>query len=248
MIGPEDIIVPDWPAPRGVKAFFTTRRGGVSEGKFANLNLGAQVGDDCVAVAENRRRLDALLPVKPIWLNQVHGIAVHTFSGDAADSAPVADAAMTSQRNRPCAVLVADCLPLLFCDTGSTCVAATHAGWRGLSAGVIESTVEAMPVAPRKLIAWLGPAIGARVFEVGGDVVEAFAKHEPASRRAFEPIAGKDGKYLADIFALARQRLAAAGVEQIFGGGDCTFSAPERFFSHRRDGRSGRMAAIVWRE
>ncbi len=248
MIEADDIIVPDWPAPRGVKSLFTTRLGGVSQGVFASLNLGAHVGDDSAAVVENRRRLGALLPAKPIWLNQVHGIAVHAISGDSADTAPVADAAMTLQRNRCCAVLVADCLPILFCDTGGTCVAATHAGWRGLAAGVIERTIEAMPVAPQYLVAWLGPAIGAGAFEVGRDVVEAFTKHEPASRRAFQPIAGSDGKYLADIFELARQRLAKAGVEQIFGGGDCTFSTPVRFFSHRRDGRSGRMAAIVWRE
>ena len=248
MIETQDFIVPNWPAPPGVRAIFTTRRGGISKGVFASLNLGAHVGDDPAAVSENRRRVDALLPANPIWLNQVHGIAVHTLSNDVPDVAPVADASVTLQRNRPCAVLVADCLPILFCDTGGTCVAATHAGWHGLAAGVIERTVEAMPVAPQNLIAWMGPAIGAGAFEVGQDVVEAFTKPVPASRRAFQPIVGRNGKYLADIFALARQRLASTGVEQVFGGGDCTFSAPERFFSHRRDGRSGRMAAIIWRD
>ena len=249
MLEAADIIVPDWPAPRGVKALFTTRLGGVSVGDFASLNLGAHVGDDPVAVVENRRRLRELLPVTPQWLNQIHGCAVHTVvDADVRASARTADAQLTSLSGFPCAVLVADCLPLLLCDSSGTNVAAAHAGWRGLAAGVIERTIESMPVASRDVIAWLGPAIGPSAFEVGRDVVDAFAKTDFESRRAFQPVAGSEGKYLADIFALARQRLAIAGVVQIYGGGECTVSAPDRFFSHRRDGRSGRMAAVIWRE
>jgi YfiH family protein len=248
MIETTDIFVPDWPAPPGIKALCTTRRGGVSLGAFASLNLGAHVGDDPAAVAENRRRLGALLPREPRWLNQVHGCTVDVIDNDASAARPPADAQMTLLSKCPCAVLVADCLPLLFCDRAGTCVAATHAGWRGLAAGVIERTIECLPVASSNVMAWLGPAIGPNAFEVGRDVVEVFVEADPASRRAFQLIDGKEGKYLADIFALARQRLASAGVTQIFGGGECTVSASDRYFSHRRDGRSGRMAAIIWRE
>jgi len=209
-----------------------------------------------LAVDENRRRVGALLPGEPLWLNQVHGARVFMIGQDAqgqlprvADALPpAADASTTRLIARPCAVMVADCLPILFCDEDGTCVAAAHAGWRGLAAGVIERTVEAMQIVPRRVMAWFGPAIGATAFEVGQDVVDTFAVLDPGSQRAFRSIPDRSGKYLADIYELARQRLTVAGVGQIYGGGLCTLSTPERFFSHRRDGRTGRMAAIIWRE
>ncbi len=249
MLGPADVIIPEWPAPKGVKALITTRRGGVSHGAFASLNLGAHVGDDPLAVDQNRRLVSALMPAEPLWLNQVHGMRVFTVGQDAdAPAPPAADAATTRLNARPCAVMVADCLSILLCDEGGTCVAAAHAGWRGLAAGVIERTVEAMQVAPNRVMAYFGPAIGAAAFEVGQDVVDSFGLPGPESQRAFQSIADKPGKYLANIYDLGRQRLAAAGVTQVYGGGLCTVSAPDRFFSYRRDGQTGRMAAIIWRE
>jgi len=243
-----DLIVPEWPAPEGVSAFFTTRHGGVSTGDFASLNLGLHVGDDIDAVAENRRRISDLLPAQPVWLNQVHGTRV-AYADDvqAGSAAPEADASMSGMPATPCAVLVADCLPVLFCDTSGLKVAAAHAGWRGLAAGVLERTVEAMRVPPAKTMAWLGPAIGATAFEVGQDVVDHFTSLSPAAATAFRNIEGKPGKYLADMVELAKQRLRSAGVEQIYGGQFCTVTEPGRFFSYRRDGRTGRMAAVIWR-
>lgn len=249
MLQAADVIIPDWPLPSGVRALVTTRQGGVSQGAYASLNLGAHVGDDAEAVSENRRQVGALLPAEPLWLNQLHGTRVFTIGQDANEPMPpAADAATTRLIARPCAVLVADCLPILFCDEGGSCVAAAHAGWRGLAAGVIERTVEALQVAPQVVMAYFGPAIGAAAFEVGQDVVDTFLALGPQSQRAFRPIPDRSGKYLADIEELARQRLAAAGVGQVYGGGMCTVTAPDRFFSYRRDGRTGRMAAIIWRE
>jgi len=249
MLQAADMIIPDWPLPSGVRALITTRQGGVSRGAYASLNLGSHVGDDAEAVSENRRRVAALLPAEPVWLNQLHGTRVFTIGQDANEPMPpAADAATTRLIARPCAVLVADCLPILFCDEDGSCVAAAHAGWRGLAAGVIERTVEAMQVAPQAVMAYLGPAIGATAFEVGQDVVDTFAALGPQSQRAFRPIPDRSGKYLADIEELARQRLLSAGVGQVYGGGLCTVSDPDRFFSYRRDGRTGRMAAIIWRE
>lgn len=249
MLQLRDLMVPDWPLPAGVKALFTTRLGGASKGAYASLNLGAHVGDDPLAVQENRRRVRALLPGTPRWLDQVHGTRVITIGGEDDElSPPEADASVTRMKGRPCAVMVADCLPILLCDARGSCVAAAHAGWRGLAAGVIERTVAAMPVDPGQLTAWLGPAIGASAFEVGQDVVDAFASLGPDSRAAFRSLPGRPGKYLADIYALASLRLSAAGIEQVHGGGLCTVSAPDRFFSYRRDGQTGRMAAIIWRE
>ena len=244
-----DFIIPDWPLPSRVKALFTTRQGGVSSGKFKSLNLGLHVGDDSLAVQENRRRLGAHLPANPLWLNQVHGTDVFVIDRAAEDvTPPRADAVATAQVNRTCAVLVADCLPILFCDETGTCVAAAHAGWRGLAAGVIERTVAAMPVLPRDLMAWLGPAIGPGEFEVGQDVVNAFCGADVNANLAFTAIAQREGKFLADIYALARQRLARAGVLRIYGGGPCTVTSADQFFSYRRDGQTGRMAAVIWRE
>jgi YfiH family protein len=249
MLNPADVIVPDWPAPKGVRALITTRRGGVSLGDFASLNVGAHVGDDPLAVDENRRRVGALMPAEPLWLDQVHGTRVITIAAEEDVSMPPqADAATTRLINRPCAVMVADCLSVLFCDEAGNSVAAAHAGWRGMAAGVIEHTIVAMQVAPRSVMAYLGPAIGTSAFEVGQDVVDTYASLGLDSRRAFRSIGEKPGKYLADIYELGRQRLAAAGVAQVYGGGLCTFSTPDRFFSYRRDGRTGRIAAIIWRE
>lgn len=238
---PADWIAPDWPSPPGVHAFATTRNGGVSTGPYASLNLGARVGDDIDAVEENRARVRALLPADPRWLHQVHG--THVVQADRMHEAISADAAFTRVRGAVCAVQAADCLPVLFCDREGSCVAAAHAGWRGLSAGVLEHTVAALDVPADRLIAWLGPAIGPSAFEVGSDVLDAFGRSDP-SHSAF--VAVRPGKWLADLFSLARARLRSAGVADVFGGGLCTVSDPARFFSHRRDRITGRQAAFIW--
>jgi len=238
---PADWIAADWPAPTGVNAFVTTRNGGVSRGPYASLNLGTRVGDDIAAVEENRARVRAWLPGDPKWLHQVHGTAV--VQADQLHQVTSADAAFTRARGVVCAVQIADCLPVLFCDREGGCVAAAHAGWRGLSAGVLEQTVAALGVPAERLIAWLGPAIGPRAFEVGADVLGAFAESDPM-HSAFAAL--RPGKWLADLFSLARGRLASAGVTTVFGGGVCTVSDPARFFSHRRDRVTGRQAAFIW--
>ena len=249
MLTLDDVLSPDWPAPAGIRAIFTTRAAGVSTAPYALLNLGLHVGDDVNAVKENRHKLRALLPAEPAWLNQVHGVAVAELAARArGERAPIADAAVTSLAKLPCTVLVADCLPILFCDRAGSRVGAAHAGWRGLAAGVIERTVEAMHTPPAELMAWLGPAIGPSTFEVGAEVLEAFVATSPSSRAAFRSMPGKTGKYLADLYLLARQRLAQSGVTAVHGGAFCTYSDPLRFFSYRRDGQTGRMAAVIWRE
>jgi len=241
-------IVPDWPAPARVRAAFSTRAGGVSRGVYAGLNLGALSGDDPAAVAENRRRLAAALglPAEPCWLWQVHGTRVvrAPFQKNSA-APPEADAIYTTQTGVVCAVLAADCLPVLLCDEDASVVAAAHAGWRGLAAGVLEATVAALPVAPARLLAWLGPAIGPEAFEVGTEVRAAFLAADPGAAPAFRP-GPAPGKWYADLFALARQRLARIGVARVHGGGLSTHADAARFYSHRRDGRTGRMAALVW--
>ena len=241
---PADWIAPEWPAPPGVKAFVTSRSGGVSTGPYASLNLGTRVGDDAHAVSENRARVRAFLPADPRWLHQVHGTRV--VQADRVAQETSADAAFTRVCGVVCTVQVADCLPVLFCDREGTCVAAAHAGWRGLSAGVLEQTIAALGLPASRLIAWLGPAIGPRAFEVGADVLSAFAQSDP-SHSAFAA-AADPGKWLADLFALARERLASAGLSAISGGGLCSFSDPARFFSHRRDRITGRQAAFIWLE
>ena len=249
MLTLHDVLSPDWPAPAGIRAIFTTRAAGVSTAPYALLNLGLHVGDDVNAVKENRHKLRALLPAEPVWLNQVHGVAVAELAARArGERAPIADAAVTSLAKLPCAVLVADCLPILLCDRAGSRVGAAHAGWRGLAAGVIERTVEAMHTPPAELMAWLGPAIGPSTFEVGAEVLEAFVATSPSSRAAFRSMPGKPGKYLADLYLLARQRLAQSGVTAVHGGAFCTYLDPLRFFSYRRDGQTGRMAAVIWRE
>lgn len=238
-----DWIEPDWPAPSGVRAAATTRLGGASLGPYASWNLGDHVGDDPAAVAANRRLLRERLglPAEPLWLRQVHGCNVAQAGGCEAD------AAVAFAPGQVCAVLTADCLPLLFCDRSGTRVAAVHAGWRGLAAGVIEAAVARLGVAPGELLCWLGPAIGPDAFEVGDEVRQAFlAQGLAGAEAAFR--ASPSGRWLADLYALARIRLRAVGVPGVWGGGLCTYADGERFFSYRRDGLTGRMASLVWIE
>lgn len=240
----DGLLYPDWPAPPNVRALVTTRKGGVSTGPYASLNLGDHVDDAPAAVAQNRALLRRHLPAEPLWLKQVHGRGV--AAADSATGIPGADAAVARQPRKICAVLTADCLPVLFCDDKGAVVAAAHAGWRGLAGGVLEAAIDAMGVPPQRLLAWLGPAIGPQAFEVGGEVRDIFTAFDPAAALAFQPRG--NGKWLADIFLLARQRLQKAGLTQIHGGGLCTVSDPEHFFSYRRDGVTGRMASLVWLE
>ncbi len=251
------LLRPDWPAPAGIGAAMTLRRGGVSRGPWESLNLGGATGDAPLDVAENRRRLAATLGARPVWLRQVHGANVLRLTAADADAdadLPPADAAWTTERGLACAVLVADCLPALFCARDGRAVAAAHAGWRGLAAGVLEATVSALHqgagVAPQDLLVWLGPCIGPRQFEVGADVLRAFGQDPDApDERRFTPRPRPDGsaRWLANLPLLARDRLRAAGVVVIGGGDQCTVEGASDFFSFRRDGVSGRMAAAVWR-
>lgn len=237
-------IEPDWPAPPNVRALITTRAGGASRGVYAGLNLGTRSGDDAGDVACNRASLGRWLPAEPLWLRQVHGTAV--AEADAAEGEPEADAAVARSPQRVCAVLTADCLPLLLCDDAGTTVAAVHAGWRGLCAGVIEQALRAMGRSPQSLLAYLGPAIGAGAYEVGMEVRAAFVAADAQADTAFAP--GKPGRFYADLYALARQRLARSGVARVYGGGYCTSTERERFYSYRRDGATGRMASLIWME
>ena len=246
-----DWIVPDWPVPARVAAVVTTRNGGVSAGRYASLNLGAASatragGDTPDAVAQNRARLRALLPAEPAWLAQVHGTAVHDADLPATDGPPIADAAVTRTPGVVLAVQSADCLPVLLADREGAAIAIAHAGWRGLAAGVVDNAVRALAIAPGRVVAWLGPAIGPDAFEVGADVRDAFVAADASADTAFRPTS--HGKWLADLAALARQRLARCGVHDVHGGGVCTWSTPARFFSYRRDGETGRMAALLWLE
>jgi YfiH family protein len=244
----EGIFVPQWPAPGNVRALITTRNGGVSSGPYASFNLGAGSGDDAAAVAENRARLRRFLPGDPVWLKQVHGTAVADADARADSAGEVeADAAVARGVGVVCAVLAADCLPVLLADTAGSVVGAAHAGWRGLAAGVVEHAIAAMQVDPSTLVAYLGPCISGAHFEVGADVRDAFCNGDAVAAAAFAP--KTNGKWLADLPMLASQRLLRAGVSQhsIFGSGACTYAEPARFHSYRRDGASGRMAALIWR-
>lgn len=240
-------IEPDWPAPAQVRAAATLRTGGVSSGPYASLNLGAHVGDMPQAVAENRRRVRAALglPVEPCWLNQVHGNQVIEVCGISPPAPPTADAAWTREPGAVCGVLTADCLPVLFCDRRGTRVAAAHAGWRGLAGGVLAATIEALKTPPAELLAWLGPAIEPEAFEVGAEVREAFLERDAAHAAAFD--ANERGRWQADLYALARRELARLGVHAVYGGGFRCHGEPARWFSYRRDGRTGRMATMIWR-
>jgi YfiH family protein len=237
-----DLIEPDWAVPGNIGACTTLRGGGRSHGPFASLNLGDHVGDEPGAVRDNRARLVAelALPTEPLWLHQVHGTGVHLPSSP--DNC--ADACFADVPGRVCAVMTADCLPVLFCNRDGTAVAATHAGWRGLLAGILEQTVAQFADPPEQLSAWMGPAIGPRAFEVGDEVRAAFLARNADSSRCFA--AHGRGHWLADLYGLARLRLARCGVTRISGGDHCTFTESDRFFSYRRDGISGRMATLIW--
>jgi polyphenol oxidase len=237
-------LVPDWPAPPNVRALITTRPGGASQGPYASFNLGEEVGDEPSAVERNRARLRSFLPADPLWLHQVHGTEV--VDAESARRLPHADGAVARTRAAVCAVLTADCLPVLLASRAGDVVGIAHAGWRGLAGGVIEATVARMAVAPGAIVAWLGPGIGRRAYEVGLDVRDAFVARDPGAAEAFGPTGA--GKYLADLCALAKRRLAAAGVKTVHGGGFCTYEDSARFFSHRRDRTTGRFASLVWLE
>ncbi|KWR73610.1 peptidoglycan editing factor PgeF [Pseudomonas citronellolis] len=235
-------LIPDWPAPANVRACVSTRAGGVSQAPFDSFNLGDHVGDEPAAVAENRRRLEQAQGCRPAWLSQVHGIEV--VEADPSRVA-TADASWSATPGIACAVLTADCLPALFCDRAGTRVAAAHAGWRGLAGGVLEATLDRLAVPAGEVLVWLGPAIGPQAFEVGPEVREAFMADHAEAAAAFVPSVNA-GRYMADIYQLARIRLAARGVTAVYGGGLCTFSDTERFYSYRRNPRTGRQASLVW--
>ncbi len=239
-------LVPDWPAPAAVRAFVTTREGGVSEGEYASMNLGYSSGDVPERVAQNRRIVRAALPSDPTYLRQCHGAEVARLEGAPGPQPPRADAAVATRPATVAAVLTADCLPLLLADRAATRVAAVHAGWRGMAAGVIENAVRALQADPAEVVAWMGPAIGPDAFEVGAEVREAFVAGHAEADRHFRP--HKPGKFMADLYGLARLRLGACGVDSVHGGGFCTFHERERFFSYRRAPASGRMGAFIWIE
>lgn len=261
MAFPSDWLVPDWPVPASVRSVFTTRSGGVSAAPFDSFNLGDHVRDDPLAVSANRERLQSALGAHPVFLRQVHGVDVVRLQAATSDDTE-ADACLSTGRGLACTVMVADCLPVLWCHPGAGVVAASHAGWRGLAGsggrGILEATFEAMvvdqtPAAAQDMLVWLGPCIGPRAFEVGGEVRQAFVSDQPAAAACFVALP-ETGKYLANLPALARLRLQAMGIRQVYGndGSDawCTVTQPSRFFSHRRDaarlGSTGRMAACIW--
>ena len=247
-LGPEgrDWLVPDWPAPARVRAFVTTRSGGVSEGEYASMNLGSTSGDRPANVTKNRLIVRERLPATPRWLAQVHGAEVAILGSLGPEAVAKADAAVAHRAGEVCTVLTADCMPVLLCDEAGRRVAIAHAGWRGMAAHVIENAVRAMDVPPESVVAWMGPAIGPQAFEVGPEVREAFLAGDAGADAAFRP--HREGKFLADLYALARRRLARAGVSRVHGGGFCTFRERERFFSYRREKKSGRMGAFIWIE
>jgi YfiH family protein len=241
-----EFIYPDWPAPDNVRAIATTRFGGVSEGDYASLNLGDHVADEPALVARNRNILieQAVLPAEPRWLAQVHGMTV--VQADAVAGRVEADAAWTSTPNVPCAVLTADCLPVLLCDRHGKQVAAVHAGWRGLCAGVLDTSVTKFldaAIPPTEILAWLGPAIGSAAYEVDAVVKNAFTTRLPDSTTCFSAV--RPGHWQFDLYAAAREILASLGVTQVFGGDFCTYSE-DRFYSYRRQPNCGRQASLVW--
>lgn len=249
-----NLIEPSWVAPQQVKAFCTTRHGGVSSSPFNTLNLGLNAGDDSADVLHNRGILKSHLPAEPLWLKQIHGVTVSTpASRNTSTSKPFeADAAVTSLPNEVLAILTADCMPVLFASKSGGVIGAAHAGWRGLSGGVLENTIKEMlalspGLSPKDIVVWMGPAIGSTAFEVGEDVLQAFSPQgQDILSKAFVPIAGSSGKYLANLYVLAREQLHSLGIEQIDGGDFCTFNDSERFFSYRRDKETGRFASLIW--
>lgn len=249
-------LVPDWPAPPNVVALSSTRRGGCSQAPYDDVaggggfNLGTHVGDDPAAVQANRALLRTRLPAEPVWLNQVHDVQVADAAGlVGSDHVPDADASFAQRPGVVCVVQTADCLPVLLCDAAGSVVAAAHAGWRGLAAGVLENTVARMRAAGAgDLMAWMGPAIGPNNFEVGAEVKAAFEQHDPRASSAFAARNGVPGKYLADLYRLARLRLQGCGVAAVYGGGRCTVQEAGDFYSFRRDRVTGRMATLIWLE
>ena len=239
-------IYPDWPVPDNVKAVMTTRHGGISLPPFDGLNLGDHVHDDPESVKKNRQKLatDLLLPKQPAWLTQVHGIAVVDCA--TAQSTDTADAIVGYAKDDVCAIMTADCLPVLFCNKQGNTIAAAHAGWRGLASGVLEATIKKMACEPQDILVWMGAAIGPNAFEVGSEVRDIFMSGHTEASRAFKPHA--NGKWLANIYELARIRLNDAQVpnSNIYGGNHCTYSQPSEFYSYRRESRTGRMASLIW--
>lgn len=253
MTMPHEWIVPSWPAPARVRSIMTTRDGGTSAGPWAaasggGMNLGLGSGDDPAVVRANRARLASMLPSAPTWLRQVHGTRVVDAALANADEPIEADAIYSTAEDTVCAIMVADCMPVLFCNRDGTRVAAAHAGWRGLVAGVLEETIRESGLVPQDTMAWIGPAIGPSRFEVGDDVRNAFIAAGVADRNDIETafIPHAEGKWLADLPSLARMRLAACGVGDVYASGLCTASDARRFYSYRRDGVTGRMAALIW--
>ena len=250
-----DFIQPDWPAPCHVKAFSTTRVGGVSANQYSSFNLAQHVNDCADKVSENRLQLihDLKLPSEPLWLEQVHGnrvldidVTLNTSRSRDENKPFQADACFTAKSRYICVVMTADCLPVLICNRQGNKVAAVHAGWRGLQMGVIENTIDAMQLLPEDTLLWFGPAIGAQNFEVGAEVRQLFVDEIRQTEAAFR--ANREGHYLLDIYQLARIRLQQKGINQIYGGGLCTYAEASRFYSYRRDGETGRMASLIWRE
>ncbi|NRP10125.1 MULTISPECIES: peptidoglycan editing factor PgeF [unclassified Marinobacterium] len=242
-----NLIWADWPAPPNIKALCTTRQGGVSSAPFDQLNLGDHVGDDPQAVLDNRQSLlNSLSLVKPAqWLKQVHGVEVVEAYSD--QQIREADACYTTEPGVACVIMTADCLPVLFTNRSGSKVAAAHAGWRGLAEGVLEQTLSQFDD-PSEVMVWMGPAIGPDAFEVGQEVYDRFVDDLAQSRDAFKPSPSHNERWVADIYQLARLRLNRAGVRQIFGGGLCTYTDSERFFSYRRQAQTGRMASLIWME
>ncbi|WP_162063381.1 peptidoglycan editing factor PgeF [Vibrio taketomensis] len=239
------LIIPNWKVPKQVKAISTTRLGGYSAAPYQGFNLGSHVGDDLTTVLSNRQALIELasMPSAPIWLNQTHSTEVAKVN-QPTNSILDADGLFTSVQGVVCSAMTADCLPVLLTNTQGTQVAAVHAGWRGLAHGIVENAVEMFD---GEVIAWLGPAIGPSAFEVGEDVLEAFCDFDPQASTAFKPT-GSVGKWWANMDQIAAQRLNKLGVSQVFASGMCTFSDPERFYSYRRDGVTGRQASLIWIE
>lgn len=247
-------IKPSWVVPQQIQSFYTTREGGVSKPPFDSLNLGVNAGDHLEDVLQNRSILRAGLPAEPIWLKQIHGITVSTpASRNASVNGPFeADASVTNIPNEVLAILTADCMPVLLASKNGDVIGAAHAGWRGLSGGVLENTIQEMcslskGLIPRDISVWMGPAIGPTAFEVGEDVLQAFASQsQDILLEAFQPVNGSPEKYLANLYLLAEGRLRSLGVEQIYGGGFCTVNDPAHFFSYRRDKQTGRFASLIW--
>lgn len=236
------VIRPQWPAPDRVEAFTTTRAGGVSKSPWNNLNLGSNCGDDRLNVLKNREIVSAITPAPPAWLKQTHGTDVVRHEGNLPPEVE-ADAVIAETAGRVCAVLTADCLPVLLTNTGGTEVAAVHAGWRGLAAGILENTVNCMRSQAPEILAWIGPGIGPSAYQVGSEVRDAFCTDDALAETAFKE---SGQRWMANLPLLARQRLARCGVSRVFGGEECTFSDEKRFFSCRRDGDTGRMATLIW--